>query len=122
MDPFLSIEDFEEQFRRTLDAGQTAIATRLLQVVSDWIWGRKSDVDEDAAAQVVFEVVRDALLYGDFDKLKSFTNTTADRTESGELDAEAKAVNDYLTPRHRLLLGIGAVRAAPRGSFKKCDY
>lgn len=122
MDPFLSIEDFEEQFRRTLDDGQTAIATRLLQVVSDWIRARKSDVDEDAAAQVVFEVVRDALLYGDFDKLKSFTNTTADRTESGELDAEAKAVNDYLTARHRQLLGIGATRAAPRGSFKKCDY
>lgn len=122
MAPYLEIADFETQFKGTLTAGETAVATRLLQVVSDWIRDRKPDADEDAAAQVVFEVVRDALTYGDMERFRKYTNTSAHRTESAEFDEAFSAVaDDYLTKRHKRLLGI-AVSVAGRGRFKKCDY
>lgn len=121
MSPFLEIEAFATQYRQPLDAGQTAIAERLLRVASDWIRGRKPDVDEDAAQQVVFEVVRDALLYGDVSKLSSWQNTTSKRTEAGTFDAALAMITAYLTDAHKRLLGI-PLRAAPRGHFKRCDY
>lgn len=122
MEPYLDIADFETQFGRALSEAETPVAERLLQVVSDWIRAHApDDVNEDAAIQVVFEVVRDAINYSGYERLSSFTNTTAHRTESGEFDESMKAVDDWLTDRHKRLLGI-AVRAAPRGHFVKCDY
>ncbi|RFZ11187.1 hypothetical protein DSM43518_02027 [Mycobacterium marinum] len=104
-----------------LSTAQTATATRLLNVASARIDELKTDVDADAAAQVVFEVVRDALNFGALERLSAFQNTTGRKTESGTFDEAMKVVNDYLTDRHKRLLGI-PLRAAPRGSFTKCDY
>lgn len=124
-DPFLGVDDFETQFGRTLSDAESPVAERLLQVVSDWIRGRLAPAeladDDPAARQVVFEVVRDALNYGAFERLSSFQNTTSRRTEAGTFDEALKVVDDYLTDRHKRLLGI-PLRAAPRGSFTKCDY
>jgi hypothetical protein len=120
-DPYLEIEEFTTQFGRALSVAETPVATRLLQVVSDWIRGQKSDADLTVAAQVVFEVVRDAINFGAYEGLSQFQNTTAHRTEAGTFDAEMKAVDDYLTDRQKRLLGI-PLRAVPLGSFKKCDY
>lgn len=113
---FLDIADFTAQFDLSLTAAQTAVATRLLQVASDRISSLKSDVDPTAAAQVVFEITRDAMLYGDFEALSEFTNTTSRRTEAGTFDPTWKAVNDLLSDRHKRLLGI-PLRAGPVGSF-----
>lgn len=121
MDPFLTPEQFAAEYPGTLDAGETATATRLLTVVSDRIRALKPDVDEDAAKQVVFEVVRDAVMYGHLGPLSSFQNITSRRQEAGTFDDMAKLVDDMLSARHKRMLGI-AVTAAPRGSFKKCDY
>lgn len=119
--PFMEITAFTTEFGGTLTAAQTPQATRLLQVVSDRIRERKPDVEPLAAAQVVFEVTRDAILYGHLDRFASFQNTTSRRTEAGTIDAEHSAVDDYLTTRHKVLLGIPLV-AEPVGHFPECDY
>lgn len=120
-DPFLTIDAFKAEYRGTLTAGETTTATRLLQVASDRIRALKPDADTDAAKQVVFEIVRDAANYGDLAVLSDFQNTTSRRTEAGTFDQAMKVVTDYLSDRHKKLLGI-PLRAAPRGSFKRCDY
>ena len=125
-DPFLDVGDFGTQFGRSQSEAETPVAERLLQVVSDWIRSHTPDGDslpddDPPAQQVVFEVVRDALNFGGYERLSSFTNTTAHRTESGEFDEAFKVVNDWLTDRHKRMLGI-PLRAAPRGRFAKCDY
>lgn len=121
MDPFLEIADFEQLFDGTLSNAQSEQAELLLQVASDRIRELKSDVDEDAAKQVVFEIARDAVLYGHLEKFSSFQNITSRRQEAGTFDEAAKAVDDLLTDRHKRILGI-PLRAAPRGHFVKCDY
>lgn len=120
-EPFLDIAAFKAEYQGTLSAGETTTASRLLQVASDYIRGLKDDVDENAAKQVVFEIVRDAAMYGGLERLSSFQNTTSRRTEAGTFDAAVKAVSDYLSDRHKVLLGIPLV-AAPAYSFPKCDY
>lgn len=104
--PYLDIAAFTAEYQGALDAGQTATATRLLQVVSDHIRSLKPDVDPGTAAQVVFEVTRDALTYGELERLSSFQNITSRRQEAGTFDEAARAVDGYLTKRHRQLLGI----------------
>lgn len=122
-DPFLSISDFTTEYQGTLTTGEQTTATRLLQVVSDGIRGLKPDVNTTAAEQVVFEVVRDAIMYGDLGPLSEFSNTTSRRSESGKLDESAKMLDDYLTPRQKRYLGITTpITAGPRGYFPKCDY
>jgi hypothetical protein len=122
-DPFLDITAFKAEYQGTLTTGEQTTATRLLQVVSDGIRGLKPDVNTTAAQQVVFEVVRDAIMYGDLGLLSEFTNETSRRKESGKLDESAKMLDDYLTPRQKRYLGITApITAGPRGYFPKCDY
>lgn len=120
-DPFLSIADFTAEYQGTLTAGEQTTATRLLQVASDRVRDLAPNARESDAKQVVFEVVRDAAMYGHLGPLSSFQNITSRRQEGGTFDEMAKAVDDLLTRRHRRMLGLVAT-AAPRGSFKKCDY
>lgn len=121
--PFLDITAFTAEYQGTLSAGESTTATRLLQVISDGIRALKPDVDATAAAQVVFEVVRDAMMYGHLGPLSQFENATARRKEAGTFDETAKLLDDYLTGRQRRILGIEiAATAAPRGSFTNCDY
>lgn len=120
--PYLSLEDFAAQFGRPLVEGEEDAAERLLQVVSDWIREHApEDVSESACEQVVFEVVRDALTYGGMELLSSFSNTTESRTEAGTFDAAVKAKDDYLTARHKRLLGISS-GASPAYNFCANDY
>jgi hypothetical protein len=105
-DPFLDLADFTIQFGRALSDAETPVAERLLQVVSDWIREHAPDASDLAGEQVVFEVVRDALTYGGLELLSQFQNTTAHRTEAGTFDAAMKAIDDYLTSKHKRLLGI----------------
>lgn len=119
--PFMAIADFANEYQGTLTTGETATATRLLQVASDRIRGLKADVDEEAAKQVVFEIVRDAANYGDVERLSEFDNTTSRHTESGKLDPATRVVNDYLSDRHKRILGIALV-ADPVYNFPEYDY
>lgn len=119
--PFLDITAFKVEYPGTLGAGETATASRLLEVVSDGIRGLKADVDERAAEQVVFEVVRDAVMYGHLGALSSFQNITSRRQEAGTFDEAAKAVEHFLTKRQRGLLGFATV-AGPLFNFPDCDY
>ncbi len=123
VDPFLEIEAFAAEFQGTLTDGQTATATRLLEVVSDYIRARKPGIagDDPTATQVTFEVVRDAITYGPYERLSSFDNETGKRKESGAFSDAANALDELLTDRHKLMLGISRT-AAPRGSFARCDY
>lgn len=118
---FLDIDGFTAEYQGALSTGETTTATRLLGVVSDGIRALKPDVETEAAKQVVFEVVRDAVMYGHLGPLSSFQNITSRRQEAGTFDEAAKAVDDLLTDRQKRILGI-ARRAAPRGNFPKCDY
>ncbi len=120
-DPFLNIGQFEAEYQGTLTAGERTTATRLLQVASDRVRDLAPDARATDAQQVVFEIVRDAAMYGHLGPLSSFQNITSRRQEGGTFDPMAKAVDDLLTDRHRKMLGLGK-SVAPRGRFKKCDY
>lgn len=78
----------------------------LVTVVSKWIRDHKPDVsDTDPAAQIVcFEVVRDALLYGEFGPATSFTKTVGHRTRSVVVDRSS--VEKFITDRHKKMLGL----------------
>lgn len=122
-DPFLDVDEFTAEYQGTLGEGELVTADRLLQVISDGIRALKPDVDATAARQVVFEVVRDEMTYGHLGPLSSFANTTSRREESGTFAQSASLVDDYLTPRHRRILGLPvSSTAAPRGSFTPGDY
>lgn len=121
MPPFLDIAEFTAEYQGVLTAAETITATRLLQVASDYIRGLKADVDENAAKQVVFEIVRDATRYGDLERLSSFQNTTSRRTETGTFDESMKAMSNYLTDRHKRLLGIPLL-VDPVYSFTQFNY
>lgn len=123
MQPYLDIDDFTAEYQGGLSDGETTTAERLLQVVSDSIRARKPDADPTAAALVVFEVVRDAMAYGHLGPLSSFANISAHRQESGTFDGAARASEDFLTARHKRLLGIPVATAArARGAFAAGDY
>lgn len=119
-DPFLSVDDFADMFRPLSDP-ESELAGPYLEVVSDWIRDKKTDVSDDdpAAKIVVFEVVREALLYGDLGPLTSFSKTMGPRSRSGTFDRGA--VEKFITVRHRHMLGI-TVSTGARGYFPKCDY
>lgn len=118
---YLEIDDFETLYDGVLDDAQEQQAELLLQVVDARIRQLKPDADANAAKQVAFEVVRDAILYGPLEKLSEFQNITSRRTEAGTFDEAMKMVNDYLNDRQKRVLGI-ALRAAPVYSFPVCDY
>jgi hypothetical protein len=121
--PYLDVDDFAAEYQGALSDGEKTTAERLLQVVSDGIRVRKPDADVTAAALVVFEVVRDAVAYGHLGSLSSFTNITAHRQESGTFIDAGRDSDDYLTVRHKRLLGIAAAStSAPRGCFTPDDY
>ncbi len=82
------------------------LATSLLTVVSGWIRDHKSDVaDDDPAAKVVtFEVTRDAMLYGEFGPVTSFTKTVGHRTMTAAIDRAA--IEKFVTDRHKRMLGL----------------
>ncbi|MGB3484019.1 MAG: hypothetical protein WBB07_17610 [Mycobacterium sp.] len=120
-DPFLDIEAFKAEYPGTLTAGETTTAERLLVVASDRVRDLAPNARTTDAQQVVFEIVRDAAMYGHLGPLSSFQNITSRRQESGTFDDMAKAVDDLLTDRQKKMLGMSR-RASPRGHFKKCDY
>lgn len=120
-DPYLEIGPFETQFGRALSDAETPVATRLLQVVSGWIYGQKSDVDPLAAAQVVFEVTRDQINLGQYSPFSSFQNVTAHRQEAGTLKDDDDLLDEVVNPRQKRLLGI-PLSAGPVYSFPVCDY
>jgi hypothetical protein len=71
----------------------------------------------------LFEVVRDAMMYGALGPLSDFLNRTGHREESGTFDDAIRLVDDYLSIRQRRLLGLALTTvAAPRGNFIRCDY
>lgn len=119
--PFLSIGEFAAEYQGTLATGERTTAERLLQVASDRVRTLAPNADENTAKQIVFEIVRDAAMYGHLGPLSSFQNITSRRQEAGTFDEMAKAVDDLLTARHRAMLGLG-VTVAARGHFPKCDY
>lgn len=120
--PYLDIDDFAAEYQGALSDGEKLTAERLLQVVSDGIRERKPDANPDTAAQVLFEVVRDAVAYGNLGPLSSFSTVTAHRQEGGTFDS-SRPVDDYLSARQKRMLGIAvAYNAAPRGNFTPGDY
>lgn len=120
MDPFLEVSDFVAMFR-PLSAAETAVATPLLEVASEWIRAHKPGIaiDDPAAIVVTFEVTRDALMYGKYAGLTQFQETTAHRTKAGTIDTAS--VEKWITDRHRRILGI-SVLASPAYHFPAGDY
>jgi hypothetical protein len=118
--PFLTLTQFGAEFG-TLTSAQSLTADRLLGVVSEYIRARKPDADEGTAAQVVFEIVRDALNFGPYERLSHFENETSKRREAGTFDYAAKVLDELLTDKHKQMLGIARV-AEPLFNFPECDY
>lgn len=121
-DPYLEIDQFVIEFGRALTAAETPVATRLLQVVSDWIFNHApAPVSPTAAAQVVFEVTRDQVNLGQYSAFSSFQNITAHRQEAATLKDDDDLLDEILSGRQKRLLGI-ALAAGPVYSFPVCDY
>ncbi|AMT72046.1 hypothetical protein [Mycobacteroides immunogenum] len=120
MAEFLDVEAFAAMYQ-PLTAAEKLVAAPLLTVVSDWIRDKKPNIaDDDPAAKIVtFEVTREALIYGEFGPVSSFTKTVAHRTKQAAIDREA--VEKFIARRHYRMLGI-AVQAKARGHFPKGDY
>lgn len=118
--PFLDATAFAAMFR-PLRAAEIAVATPLLQAVSDWIRDKKPDIaaDDPAAILVCFQVVRHELMYGKYAGLTDFAETVGRRSMSGSISAAD--VDQYITDAHRTMLGI-SIHARPRYSFKRGDY
>lgn len=119
-EPFLTADDFAGMFRPLSDA-ETEVAGLLVDVASTWIRDKAPNtaIDDPAAKVVVFEVTRDALLYGKYAVLSSFTQQTGHSVKSGTIDRDE--IERFVTDRHRRMLGI-PLRAAPVGHFPVCDY
>lgn len=121
-DPYLEIDQFVIEFGRALTAAETPVATRLLQVVSGWIFNHApAPVSVQTAQQVVFEVTRDQVNLGQYSAFSSFQNITAHRQEAATLKDDDDLLDEILSGRQKRLLGI-SLRAAPRGHFQKCDF
>lgn len=119
--PYLSITDFKAEYQGTLTVGESTTAERLLQVASDRIRDLAPNARTTDAQQVVFEIVRDAAMYGHLGPLSSFQNITSRRQEAGTFDEMAKAVDDLFTRRHKAMLGI-ATTLEPLYNFPENDY
>lgn len=106
---------------RPLSAAEKLVAAPLLTVVSDWIRDKKPAIanDDPAAKVVTFEVTRDALTYGEFGPVSSFTKTVGHRTKQAAIDREA--VEKFIARRHYRMLGL-ALQAKARGHFPRGDY
>lgn len=118
--PFLSLEEFVARFR-VLTTVEQAIATDLLKEGSDWIRARKPDdwtVDQ-AAKNVLRDVVATALRAGPLAGLSSFQTTTDYRVESGTFKnptAELRFEEDHY---RRLGISYGG---SPAYEFPENDF
>lgn len=117
---FLDEPTFEGMFR-PLTTAESAKATLILQVTSDWIREQPSEraplADNDFGAVLVcFEVCRDQLQLGQFSQLGSFQDTTSLRTEAGAFSEAAGMLEEVISDRQKRILGI-PLRAAPVSSF-----
>lgn len=116
MTDFLSIDDFTGRFPRPMTDAETLVATDLLTVASNWIYGRLPTISsaDPAAKTVTFEVVRDAILYGLYARFDSFQNLSLHRTEAGAFSEDV--IDQFVTERHARMLGI-SLTAAPVFNF-----
>lgn len=127
MTPFLDIAGFNALWDGApLSTAQTAAATLLLEVASNWIYAHKPGVvgptpgpADPAAKLVTFEVVANALRYGKYAPLTSFSKQTGHRVDAGTLSNPESALD--FTDRHRNLLGI-PLRAVPMSTFYDDDF
>jgi Tfp pilus assembly pilus retraction ATPase PilT len=118
--PFITVEELVESFR-PLKSSEQQVAEWFIQVASDWIWERKPTISETsvAAKLVVTEVVSNALRFGKYGPLRSFTEQTSHSMMSGTLTDAANNLD--FTDRHREMLGI-PIKAGPVYSFPVADY
>jgi hypothetical protein len=119
---FLTLSSFQALWDGApLNPAQQQVATLLLQVAAKWIRDNKAGIaDDDPAGKLVtFEVTANALRYGKYASLKSWSRTTMHKMDSGTLDDPASALD--FTDRHKGLLGI-AVRSTPSGTFCINDF
>lgn len=120
--PFLTLPAFSALWDGApLNTPQQQVAALLLEVASNWIYDNKAGIGEDDAAAklVTFEVTANALRYGKYASLKSWSRTTMHKMDSGTLDDPASALD--FTDRHKTLLGI-PVRSTPSGTFAINDF
>jgi hypothetical protein len=121
-DPILGIAAFQALWDGApLNPAQAQVATLLLQVASNWIVAQKPGIgpDDPAAKLVAYEVTANALRYGKYASLKSWSRSTLHKMDSGTLDDPSSALD--FTDRHRSLLGL-SLRSVPIGSFAVNDF
>ena len=128
MDPFLDLTGFTALWDGPgLTTQQQGIVALLLQVASDWIYARRTDLaapqgpqpPTDATAKLVcFEVVSNVVRYGKYAPLSSYHRATGHRVDAGTMAAE---VQRYFTDDHKMLLGIPLL-APPVTTCRRNDF
>lgn len=105
MADFLDSDTFAD-WAKSPEWSESDLAQDLLTVVSGWIRDHKPDVsDDDPAARIVcFEVTRDALMYGDFGPVTSFSKTVGHRARAATIDRAA--LERFILDRHKRMLGL----------------
>lgn len=111
---FLTVDQFQSMFARTLDATERALATPLLQAAAIWIQdpSRCGELTADNinAQLVSYEVTRDVLLPGQHRGQTQYSRQAGDRLTSFSLAQAAQMLN--FTPVHKQMLGLSMVATA----------
>lgn len=115
---FLTIDEFQAMFPRTLSTAERALATKLLLAAAIWIRdpSRRPDIaPDDVNAQLVsFDVTSEVLLPGEHKGQTSYSKQAGDRIVAFSL-AQAAAMLHF-TDLHRQMLGMSMV-STPRAVF-----
>lgn len=112
--PFLTTDQFQAMFARTLSVRERALTDMLVQAAANWIRERLPDlpVGHTEAKLVTYDVVSSVMRRpGEYAGFSQVTRTTDDRTLGWTLES----VGDMLSfeDRHMRMLGL-SVTAAPR--------
>lgn len=119
--PFLTTDQFQAMFARTLSVRERALADLLVQAAANWIRQRLPDlpVYHTEARLVTYDVVAAVLRKpGEYAGFSQVTRTTDDRTLGYTLDAAGDLLE--FTDRHLQLLGL-SVTAQPRAMTDLID-
>lgn len=106
---------------RPLSGAETEFGQILIDAASNWIREKKPSIaaDDPAAKLVVFEVVKAALLPGQWQGYASWSKTVGARTVAATL-ADPMAHLEF-TDWHLRFLGISTAGSVSY-SFPRCDY
>jgi len=119
--PFLTTDQFQGMFARTLSVRERALTDMLVQAAANWIRERLPDLPlgHTEARLVTYDVVAAVMRRpGEYAGFSQVTRTTDDRTLGWTLESAGDMLS--FEDRHLRMLGL-SVTAAPRAMVDPVD-